>query len=79
MANVKVDLTKCTGCGVCVDSCPVQVFELQDLPNFPDSKKSVPVREKDCIMCMTCVTFMPSGGNNSRGVEINCLRALVSG
>ena len=61
MANVKVDWTKCTGCGVCVDSCPVQVFELQDLPNFPDSKKSVPVREKDCIMCMTCVTSCPVG------------------
>jgi ferredoxin len=61
MANVKVDRTKCTGCGVCVDSCPVQVFELQDLPNFPASKKSVPVREKDCIMCMTCVTSCPVG------------------
>lgn len=65
MANVKVDWTKCTGCGVCVDSCPVQVFELQDLPNFPESKKSVPVRAEECITCMTCVTSCPTGGNNS--------------
>jgi ferredoxin len=61
MPKVKVDLTKCTGCGTCVDNCPASVFELQDLPDHPDSKKSLPVRAGDCILCMTCVTSCPTG------------------
>ena len=61
MPKVKVDWTKCNGCGTCVDTCPVSVFELQDLSDYPDSKKSVPVRADDCILCMTCVTSCPTG------------------
>jgi ferredoxin len=60
--KVLVDWNKCNGCGACVNNCPVSVFELQDLPNYLDSKKSVPIRANDCIMCMTCVTSCPSGG-----------------
>jgi NAD-dependent dihydropyrimidine dehydrogenase PreA subunit len=61
MPKVKVDWTKCNGCGTCVDTCPVSVFELQDLSDCPDSKKSVPVRADDCILCMTCETSCPTG------------------
>jgi NAD-dependent dihydropyrimidine dehydrogenase PreA subunit len=61
MTKVAVDWTKCNGCGTCADNCPVLVFELKDLPDFLDSKKSVPVRPDDCIFCMTCVTSCPTG------------------
>jgi len=61
MPKVKVDWTKCNGCGTCIDNCPVLVFELQDLTGYSDSKKSVPVRANDCILCMTCVTSCPTG------------------
>jgi ferredoxin len=44
MPKVKVDWTKCDGCGTCVDSCPASVFELQDLAEYSNSKKSVPVK-----------------------------------
>ena len=60
MPKVKVDWTKCNGDGVCVDVCPVDVFELQNLPEHPDSEKSVPVRADDCILCMACVTQCPT-------------------
>ncbi len=61
MSKVKVDWTKCNGCGTRVDICPVLVFEVQGLPDYPDSKKSVPVRADDCIQYMTCVTSCPTG------------------
>ena len=60
MPKVKVDWTRCNGDAVCVDVCPVDVFELQDLPEHPDAKKSVPVRADDCILCMACVTSCPT-------------------
>lgn len=60
MPKVEVDRTKCNGDGVCVDVCPVDVFELQDLAEHPDTQKSVPVRPDDCILCMACVTSCPT-------------------
>jgi NAD-dependent dihydropyrimidine dehydrogenase PreA subunit len=58
--NVKVDLEKCSGDGVCVEICPVEVFELQKLPKYPDTEKSVPVRKDECILCMACVASCPT-------------------
>jgi NAD-dependent dihydropyrimidine dehydrogenase PreA subunit len=60
MPQVKVDWKKCNGDGVCVTVCPVNVFELQNLKDYPDTQKSVPVREQDCIACMACVTSCPT-------------------
>ena len=53
MVKVIVDGEKCDGDGVCVDVCPVDVFELQN-------KKSVPVRAEDCILCEACVASCPT-------------------
>jgi len=60
MAKVKVDWSKCNGDGVCVEVCPVNVFEMQDVPEYPDSQKSNPVRAEDCILCLACVTQCPT-------------------
>jgi len=60
MPKVKVDWNKCNGDGVCAEVCPVNVFELKNLPEHPDTQKSVPVRESDCIACMACVTSCPT-------------------
>lgn len=60
MADVKVDWKKCNGDGICVQVCPVSVFELKNLQEFPDTQKSVPVRKEDCILCMACVVSCPT-------------------
>ena len=48
MYEVNVDSEKCTGCGECVDICPVEVLELQD-------EKSVPVNAEECVGCESCI------------------------
>lgn len=60
MVDVKVDWEKCNGDAVCVEVCPVEVFELQDVPEFSDTEKSVPVRMEECILCMACVASCPT-------------------
>ena len=59
--TVAVDLDSCNGDGVCIDVCPVNVFEWFETPGHPTSeKKSDPVRESDCIFCMACEVQCPT-------------------
>ena len=50
---VSVDSEKCTGCGVCVSVCPVDVFKVIN------GKASV--NDEDCIVCKNCETSCPTG------------------
>jgi NAD-dependent dihydropyrimidine dehydrogenase PreA subunit len=52
MVEVKVDNDKCTGCGTCVETCPMEVFEIKD-------EKSVPVKPEECIVCRACEVQCP--------------------
>lgn len=45
---------ECTGCGICIDSCPNEVLDLDD-----DLAK--PVNEDNCDGCGTCVEECPMG------------------
>lgn len=42
----------CNGCEICVSTCPVEVFEIQE-------GIAVPINEKDCIACFLCVDECP--------------------
>jgi len=48
---VTIDKEKCTGCGACVDVCPVDALKLED-------DKAV-VDPETCIDCGTCVDECP--------------------
>lgn len=52
MVNILIDNDKCTGCGSCVDVCPLGVFEIID-------EQSVPANLEDCIVCRACETQCP--------------------
>jgi len=59
LPKVTVDLDKCTGDEICVDVCPVQVFEMQEVEGYT-GKKSVPINQDECIECLACVTSCPT-------------------
>jgi NAD-dependent dihydropyrimidine dehydrogenase PreA subunit len=44
-----VDFEKCTGCGTCVDACPVSVYELDE-----ETKKTKIVNPNECLDCKAC-------------------------
>ena len=58
MLSIDLDETRCNGCGLCADFCPVSVFEMAELHgrNLP-----VPVRLQECWACDTCVGQCPTG------------------
>ncbi|UCC58449.1 MAG: ferredoxin family protein [Candidatus Bathyarchaeum sp.] len=55
MPKVVVNWNRCSGKGTCIEACPVAVFELQEIKEYPETLKAVPVKMEDCIFCMKCV------------------------
>ncbi len=45
----RIDLELCTGCGTCVDSCPVDVIRLD-----PVTGKAAICYPEDCMCCDYC-------------------------
>ena len=60
LVEVKVDHSKCNGDSICVDVCPVAVFELQEVSEYPGEKKSVVVDNDACIVCLACEVQCPT-------------------
>lgn len=52
--TITVDHDKCTGCGECANTCPVEVYEIKD-------NKSHPVKMDECLGCESCVEVCEHG------------------
>jgi electron transfer flavoprotein alpha subunit len=48
---VTVNEQECTGCGICVDSCPVEAISLVD--------GVASIDQAECTQCLTCVDECP--------------------
>jgi NAD-dependent dihydropyrimidine dehydrogenase PreA subunit len=58
--NVAVDWDICTGCGICLEICPVKMYEWRETSGHPTSeKKPLPTRKSDCIQCFQCENKCP--------------------
>jgi len=60
LPKVIVDLDKCEGAGVCADVCPMNVYDIVEMPEYNNEKKSQPTRMEDCILCLACVSACPA-------------------
>ncbi len=52
--EILIDLEKCNGDGICVDTCPVSVYELDE-----KTGKAKVVNLEDCIECLACQENCP--------------------
>jgi len=63
---VGVDWDICSGCGTCLEVCPMNVYEWRETPGHPTSeKKAFPARERDCVQCLKCETQCPDQAINA--------------
>lgn len=53
IVTIEIDEDKCTGDGECIDTCPVNVFELME-------GKAHAVRVDDCTECCVCIDACPT-------------------
>jgi len=51
--KVSVSAIACTGCGICVESCPMDVLRLS--PTKTGAKIAYPEYGGDCEACLLCV------------------------
>ena len=61
MPEVQIDIARCKGCGLCVDFCPVEVFDLISLNGKDGPKIAQATRAQNCWSCDTCVGQCPTG------------------
>ncbi len=50
--KAEVDKDICTGCGLCMEECPVEAIKLED---------EIAVVSDDCIECGICTDVCPVG------------------
>jgi len=67
MVDIKIDLDKCSGCGTCVDVCPMGVFKLLENENKKTSKV---VAKDQCFACRACEVKCPDRAITVIGYEM---------
>jgi NAD-dependent dihydropyrimidine dehydrogenase PreA subunit len=69
--TLALDGAECTGCGVCVEVCPHDVFRIRD------ARAEITHRER-CMECGACARNCASGALSVRA-GVGCAAAVISG
>lgn len=70
-----IDMDKCSGCQICVDTCPYHAIEVVQYDGHMVSK----VNEIICKGCGTCVAACPSGAASQLGFTCEQIVAEING
>ena len=71
VASIKILPEKCTGCGMCMEVCPHDVFEI--------SNKKASLADKDaCMECGACAKNCPFGAVKVKS-GVGCSAAVLNG
>ena len=54
MVIENIDNNLCNGCGICIDSCPMDVIRMDE-----KNKKAVIRYPDDCMLCLLCELDCP--------------------
>lgn len=74
-ATIEIFLEKCTGCGMCVEVCPHEVFTL-------NNKKAIIQDRDSCMECGACVSncaFNAVAVNKGVGCAVALINSMMSG
>lgn len=61
-----LDTNKCSGDGLCVNVCPINLIELKEGASFPSIPKD---KEKACIKCGHCLSVCPHFAISIDGID----------
>jgi NAD-dependent dihydropyrimidine dehydrogenase PreA subunit len=50
----EINPTLCNGCGICVNSCPMDVLRMDE-----ESQKTIIKYPEDCMLCGFCIEYCP--------------------
>ncbi|MFH1285435.1 MAG: 4Fe-4S dicluster domain-containing protein [Candidatus Micrarchaeota archaeon] len=56
MAKISIDEQKCTGCGLCANTCPLGTFKIEN--NISQVNEETASR---CLLCKACEVGCPTG------------------
>jgi NAD-dependent dihydropyrimidine dehydrogenase PreA subunit len=70
VVTLELDTQKCTGCGMCLDVCPHDVFKMNG--------KSVQIADRDaCMECGACDKNCPAGALSVQS-GVGCAAAVIN-
>ncbi len=59
MAEIKIDIEKCKGCGLCVEICPQKCIVISEKFNSKGSHFAEFVKQDKCTGCSLCALVCP--------------------
>jgi NAD-dependent dihydropyrimidine dehydrogenase PreA subunit len=71
VVTLHLEPEKCTGCRMCINVCPHEVFELRD-------RKAMIADRDRCMECGACVRNCPAGAIRVNA-GVGCAAAVING